>query len=176
MVIGAERYTDANHFSVTKTGTVENDGSADLFFDVPHDAFAWNAELRSPSGGELAVTVATPFGPAIRLGFPIDVTGFDAEPINGCWTPSTSPNCASTPSNVWEYALTTAFQAATSTSYSLKTTVRGLVSVTPSPVVIDPAAAGTTYDRTLNFSAGSIGVEGGAHDPTSARWSPSGPR
>jgi hypothetical protein len=173
----AERYDDTNHFAITHSGAVANDGVADFFFHVPIAAFAWDTELTSPSdSAELAWSIADPAAPFFTVGSPVPPVGALFDVSTGCWVPSTSVNCTSAGvARVFEYSISTALQSA-ATPFTLETDVRGRVAVGPSPVVIDPASTGTTYDRTVNFAAGAIGFEGEAHGsdlgplPTSTEW------
>ena len=160
----AERYDDTNHFAITHSGAVANDGVADFFFHVPIAAFAWDTELTSPSdSAELAWSIADPAAPFFTVGSPVPPVGALFDVSTGCWVPSTSVNCTSAGvARVFEYSISAALQSA-ATPFTLETDVRGRVAVGPSPVVIDPASTGTTYDRTVNFAAGAIGFEGEAH-------------
>lgn len=151
LVVAAEPYTEANQFSSAHTGTVGNDDVADYFFTMPTDAVEWSTELATSSAGKLSWSVSDPYVQQ-------EVQSLPAAPAGHEFTAVLTPSGG----RVWEYAISTAFEGA-AVPFQLLTHVNGKVVVSPSPLVIDPATAGTTYDGTLSLSTGGVAFNGSLH-------------
>ena len=164
-VVAANAFTAGNGYSVTKTGTIGRNQTTSHFFAVPAGTPAFKVDMQAgggtPGAGQVRFLRFHPYG-----------VGFDSNSTPQCYSPPVAPGCnptsrtvANPQAGVWEVTVEARRTSDAPTSqYAITASVLG-ASVSPNPLTIDSATAGTpvTRDGTLKnlfgaFTGRSVGT------------------
>ncbi|MGZ3142606.1 S8 family serine peptidase [Lentzea chajnantorensis] len=154
-VFAAQKFTAANKFSVTKSGTIARNQSTSLFVDVPKGTTALKVDMAAGGAeagkGQVRFLRYTPQG-----------VGADSNTSTNCYNPDAGAGCAGgTPTSrtvtnpmagVWEIVVEARRTSdADVAPYSVTASVLG-TSISPNPDVIASAAAGTPVERSYTVT------------------------
>ena len=153
-VFAAEKFSAANQFSVTKSGTIARNQSTSLFVNVPKGTTALKVDMTA--GGEAGK------GQVRFLRFTPQGVGFDSNASTSCYNPDAGAGCAGgTPTirtvtspmaGVWEIVIEARRTSdADEAPYSVTASVLG-TSISPNPDVIASAALNTPLNRSYTVT------------------------
>ncbi|MCW2607038.1 MAG: Outer rane stress sensor protease DegS, partial [Frankiales bacterium] len=152
-VVAADRFTAANGYSVTKTGTIGRNQTTSHFFAVPAGAPAFKVDMTAggPAGsGQVRFLRFHPYG-----------VGLDSNATSNCYNPSAGSCVGGTPASrvlanpqagVWEVTVEARRTSdVASAPYSLTASVLG-ATVSPDPDVIASATIGAPVNRSYTLT------------------------
>ena len=157
-VVAAEKFSAANNYTVTESGTIARNQSKSFFFDVPAGTPAFKVDLSgdfsAAGGGQVRFLRFHPYGVGLESN---STPNYYNPPVPGCSAgctvaAATSRTTSNPTAGVWEVVVEARRTSdADSAPFTLTASILG-ASVSPNPDVIASATLGTPVSRSYTLT------------------------